>query len=563
MAQDRPSTPDPQSAFDRLVGRLAAQAEEMASSQARMRELIRVNLELTSNLDLPDVLRQIVRIGADLVQARYAAIGVVGDEKRLEQFVHVGMDDEVVARIDHLPEGKGLLGALIDDPAPVRLTTITSDGRSSGFPAHHPPMQSFLGVPILVRGEVFGNLYLTDSLNGAFSESDEELAQSLAAAAAIAVANARLFEAAAFRERWASSLAEISHRLMSDDEEDHLAAVVETVRDVAGADLVAIALVSEKGDRLRVERACGVGAADLTGSVFALQGTFSGRALAEQGPVLVEEREMAELEGELQPLRASLGAALFVPFGSTARHRGVLSISRAKGSARFDAGHLELGRAFAGHTAVALDQLESQRARRRVALLEDRSRIARDLHDHVIQRLFATGLNLQAAATNADPALAQSIATQIEEIDGAIAQIRQSIFAMRREADAPSVSARARVLEIVDRVAAATSARPRVTFLGPVDLIVAGDVVDDVVAVVSEALSNAVRHAQASSIDITVSASSKEIGIEVVDDGVGVGDRPPLGGLVNLRERAVARGGGFEIDGGSAGGTRVRWTVPA
>ncbi len=198
-----------------------------------------------------------------------------------------------------------------------------------------------------------------------------------------------------------------------------------------------------------------------------------------------------------------------------------------------------------------------------MALLEDRSRIARDLHDHVIQRLFATGLNLQAAASAADPALAERITAQIQEIDGAITQIRQSIFGIRRDGESTSVSLRARILEIVDRSADQIANRPRVTFLGPVDLMADASLTDDMSAVVTEALTNAVRHAEAQQLEVTVSAVSGRVSIEVIDDGVGPGDSPRLSGLSNLRERAEARGGTFEISEASGGGTRLVWSVPS
>ena len=194
-----PNLLGPKLEFESALTHFVDRAQEMMSSQARMRDLIRINNELTSNLDLPNVLRRIVEIGKELLNARYAAMGVIGDERRLEQFIHVGMDPEVYEQIDHLPEGKGLLGALIDDPQPVRLETIASDTRSSGFPTHHPPMESFLGVPIRVRNEVYGNLYLTDSVNGVFSSDDEELAEALAATAGIAIENARLFDDSTYR----------------------------------------------------------------------------------------------------------------------------------------------------------------------------------------------------------------------------------------------------------------------------------------------------------------------------------------------------------------------------
>ena len=557
---DEPESAGPKLEFESALAHFVERAQEMMTSQARMRDLIRINNELTSNLDLPNVLRRIVEIGKELLNARYAAMGVIGDERRLEQFIHVGMDPEVSERIDHLPEGKGLLGALIDDPQPVRLATIASDARSSGFPANHPPMHNFLGVPIRVRDEVYGNLYLTDSVNGAFSADDEELAEALAATAGIAIENARLFDDSAYRARWSSALAETARRLMQDDDDDQLGVIAAEVQELAGADLVCIALISPGGDEIVVDRASGVGADELTSRSFPLTDTFAGKVVSRGEPLLVDDHEPFEPYGLAYV--AMLGPSMVIPFGRPDKPAGVLFVARAKGQLPFSQKDLDLGMSFASHIGVAVDRAESQRARRRVALLEDRGRIARDLHDHVIQRLFATGLSLQGTATELGGEVAERIAAQVEEIDGAIAQIRQSIFAMRRDPESTTVSLRARILEIVDRVSAQMESKPRVMFSGPVDLMASGNLTDDIAAVVTEALANAVRHAHATKVDISVTAASGEVSIEVTDNGVGPGHSPKLSGLDNLRHRAESQGGSFAIHQAPGGGTRLAWSVP-
>jgi signal transduction histidine kinase len=560
VTNNQTDAPGPRLEFELILAQFVEQAQEMISSQSRLRDLIRINHELTSNLDLTTVLRRIVEIGTEVLGARYAALGVIGDDRRLEQFIHVGMDSDIVAEIDHLPEGKGLLGALIDDPHPVRLETIRSDARSSGFPEHHPPMESFLGVPIRVRDEVYGNLYLTESVNGVFSSDDEELAQALAATAGIAIENARLFHDSSYRERWASALAETARRLMGDDDQDHLGDIVEQVQMLADADLVSIALVSSSGDEISVERASGAGAAELMATSFPLAETFAGRAIMAGEPVLVGEVNEFQRLGLAE--QALLGNSMVIPFGPRDHATGVLTVAREKGRLPFNTQDLDMGISFASHVSVAIDRAESHRTRRRVELLEERGRIARDLHDHVIQRLFATGLNLQATAAGVGGKTADQITVQIKEIDEAIAQIRQSIFAMRRDPETTTVSLRARLLEIVDHVGDQLKARPRISFAGPVDLMASGDLTDDVAAVVTEALANAVRHASATKVEVTVSAVSGHVSVEVVDDGVGPGESPVLSGLDNLRHRAEARGGAFEIHQASGGGTRVLWAVP-
>lgn len=556
-----PAKASPTLEFEVLLKQLVERAEELMGSHARMHDLIRVNNELTSNLDLPTVLRRIVEIGLELIPARYGAMGVIGDERRLEQFIHVGMDDDIVAQIDHLPEGKGLLGALIDDPQPVRLALISSDARSSGFPANHPPMDSFIGVPISVRDKVYGNLYLTDSRNGQFSDDDEELALALAATAGIAIENARLFEDSEYRARWSTALVDVSRRLMSAEEGDELDALIDRLRDLAQADLVTVALSPGVTDDLVVERAVGLGAEALGTMTFPVEGTVASELMRSGEPVII--RSFADYPIRDFDLHSRLGYAMLIPFNTGEAASGLLWIARTKGREPFAPRDLDMAVSFAGHISLALDRSEVRVTRRRMALLEDRTRIARDLHDHVIQRLFATGLNLQAAAAGADDATGDKIMDQIREIDGAIAQIRQSIFAIRRDSESTSSSLRARILEIVDRSDDQLPNKPRVTFLGPVDLMADAGLTDDVAAVVTESLANAVRHAEATHVQITVSAVAGRVTVEVIDDGVGPANVSHLSGLSNLRDRAQAREGTFEILQAADGGTRVSWSVPA
>lgn len=543
-----------------LLKQFADRADELLTSQARLRDLVRVNNDLTSNLDLPTVLRRIVEIGLELIQARYGAMGVIGDERRLEQFIHVGMEDDVVARIDHLPEGKGLLGALIDDPRAVRLASLADDARSSGFPAHHPPMESFIGVPIRVRDRVFGNLYLTDSRNGEFSADDEELAEALAATAGIAIDNARLFEDSQYRARWSTALIDVTRRLTASDESGELDELITGLLELADADLVSVALSSHDRDVLVVDRAIGLGAETLTGMTFTTSTTVAAKPMETGAPEIFTSLGDEPAHGFDE--QSLLGNAMIIPFTTAEKTSGVLCVARTRGKGSFAARDVEMGISFAGHVSLSLDRAELKVTRRRMSLLEDRTRIARDLHDHVIQHLFATGLNLQATAAGTDPVTAGRIMEQIREIDGAIAQIRQSIFAMRHEAEAMSSNLRARILEIVDHAGEGLPTKPRVTFLGPVDLMADAALTDDVSAAVTEALSNAVRHADAQHVDVTVAAAAGHVTVEVVDDGVGPGEMLRVSGLGNLRDRAEARGGTFEVAPAPGGGTRVAWSVP-
>ena len=550
----------PQLEFEAMLAQLVERADEMMSSQRRLRDLFRVGQVLTSSLDLPTVLRQIVETGAQLIGARYAAMGVIGDERAPPGAVHPrGHGRETADKIGHLPEGKGLLGVLIDDPQSVRLARIGDDARSSGFPQHHPPMESFIGVPIHVRGTVYGNLYLTDSINGEFSADDEALAEALAATAGVAINNARLYEDSTFRERWASSLANLSRTLLSEESEDPLDHFLDEVLALADADLVAIVLVDETGKEVVIERAVGAKASMIESWRFPIGGTVAGQAISTGGPVIVTETTPDRM---LQD-KLDLGSAMVIPFPTADEHGGALSINRNREKPPYVERDLEMGISFAGHVGVALERRQTRIAHRKVALMEDRSRIARDLHDHVIQRLFAAGLGLQATATAVDPGVAERITGSIAEIDAAIAQIRQSIFALDRPPEASAVSLRARVLETVDRVGAQLPRRPTLSFVGPVDLMVSGDLIDDVIAVVNEGLTNVVRHAKATRSEVRISAVAGEVTVVVSDDGRGPGESPRLSGLRNMKERAAKRGGTFTISPGSPDGTRLQWTAPS
>ncbi|MGZ5368210.1 MAG: sensor histidine kinase [Aeromicrobium sp.] len=547
--------------FDLLLGQLFERAHEVMETQERLGNLIRATNSVVSDLDLPTVLTRIAESAKQLVGARYAAMGVIGEDGHLEQFIHVGMDDSIVEQIDHLPEGKGLLGALIQDPQPVRLRTISSDQRSSGFPTNHPPMKSFLGVPIRVRDEVYGNLYLTDHVNGEFSADDEELAQALAASAGIAIANARLFEESRYRERWSTALADTNRYMLADEEEDGLQFLIERVLELADADIVCVLHVVHDGDDLVVDRAVGQSADVLLERTFPLEGTVCQEVLSAGHARMVNSGHEYPSHGFLH--LAGVKEALLVPFDVSALERGVLAVARSSGRSGFQRRDLDMTASFADQVTLAVQRTRSRENSQWMEILEDRSRIARDLHDHVIQRLFAAGLSLQAIASGLGPGEpAQRITAQIVDIDETIAQIRQSIFALKTDGRNPASGLRARIREVVDRVADQLPISPKLRFLGPVDLMSDREVTDDAAAVVTEALANVVRHAQASSVAVTISAANSELSIDVVDDGKGPGQHPQLSGIANLRHRAQQRGGDMTVQNGKPGGTHLTWSIP-
>ena len=390
----------PKLELDQLLTQLIDRAQDVVATQGRLRGLLRANQSIVGNLALPELLRQIVQAACELTNARYGALGVIDPVGGgLEQFINVGFDEATVAIIGHLPEGKGLLGAVIDDARPIRLRTMHDDPRSVGFPDHHPPMNSFLGVPIRVRDVVFGNLYLTERKDGEFSAEDEELAAALAATAGVAIANARLYEQARRRQDWLQASTEVTQQLLSAEGEEPLRLIARQARLIADADVVTIVAPTADGQRLIVEVAAGEGADELTALTSPIENTLVGLAFETGQPVLVGDvADDPEYTVHLSEVLA-VGPVMVVPLGAETRTRGALVIGRLRGRPGFADADLEMATTFANHAAIALELADARTDQQRIVLLEDRDRIARDLHDHVIQRLFAIGLTVQSVAS--------------------------------------------------------------------------------------------------------------------------------------------------------------------
>ena len=557
----------PRLELDQLLTQLVERAHDVMATQSRLRGLLAANTMIIGDLELPVLLRRIVEEGCRLVGARYGALGVLAPSGGLEEFIHVGMEPGAVERIGHLPEGKGLLGALIDDPRPIRLRNIGDDARSVGFPPEHPPMSSFLGVPIRVRDEVFGNIYLSESAAGEFSADDEEVVRALAATAGVVIENARLFEQTKRRQEWLQASMQITRQLLAAEGEEPLALIARQARQIADADLVSVVLPTPDGSRLMVEVAAGEGAEELTGYVYPVENTMAGLAFQSGRPVLLGDATAdARFHVHLSEV-LRVGPVMVVPLLGTERNRGALALGRRQGRHRFAQADLEMATAFANHAAVALELADARADQQRMVLLEDRDRIARDLHDHVIQRLFAAGLTLQGIAVGLPPGPAERVGAIVGDIDSTIAQIRTSIFGLRGQLGPRLGTARAQVLEVVGEVTALLPSEPRVRFAGQIDALVPPEVVDDLLAVVREALSNVGRHAKAAHTELALTATSSELVLEVTDDGVGIADDVRPSGLANLRRRAERYGGSLILapvapSGTTARGTRLVWTIP-
>ena len=563
MTQVEPADPAVLGAADSVgtVGRTA----EIPPVPDGLRALLAANRSIVEELSLPAVLRRVVAAAQTVAGARYAALGVIGPDGLLEEFVHTGMTSEQVGQIGDLPRGRGILGALIESPVSIRRDSIATDPLSSGFPDGHPPMTRFLGVPVRSRGVVFGNLYLTDRADGRpFSGEDEELVLALAATAGIAIENARLYEDARQRQDWLAAAAEISRSLLSPSSDTTvvLQRVADIVVRIAVADVAAVVLPTDDDpEGLEIAVVAGREAQGLRAMRYPRAGTLDRLAMEEGVGILLDAFEDQHLHVHLTAAM-SVGPVMALPLIGEWGPRGVIIVGRVEERPRFTEAELELAGGFAAQAALALELADARADQQRLTVLEDRNRIARDLHDHVIQRLYASGLSLQSAlATPRDEQLEGLLTRTVADLGHTIRQIRTSIFELTDE-DPDRPGPRAAVLDVVRRAGAGLRTSPRVTFVGPVDTAVDDTMTGDLTAVVSEALTNVVRHADARAVEVSVEVAGERVRVVVGDDGVGLGDRPRGRGLSDLQQRAVEAGGDLTLRTREGGGLLLEWDVP-
>jgi len=544
--------------LDELLSEMLDRVGDVMASRERLSALLEAVVGIGSNLDLASTLRRIVSAACRLAGARYGALGVIGPDRRLVEFITDGIDEQVHARIGDSPTGRGVLGLLIDEPHPVRLRDISEHPRSYGFPPHHPVMRSFLGVPVRVRDQVFGNLYLTEKRSGGeFTEEDEETVVALAVAAGVAIDNARMYAAAGYRQRWLEATAEITTVLLG---EVHQASALQLVArragEVAGAEQVLLLLPGTDAEALRIE-VCHPAQPRLAGGVVGTDATVLAEVLAEGRARLVERLDGAAA----WPSPVSTGPALVTPLASDTGVMGLLAMARAAGRPRFDDVDISMMATFAGQATLALELARAQEQREALVVVADRERIARDLHDVVIQRLFATGLQLQSTARmTGRPEVEQRINAAVDSLDNTIRDIRSAIFELHTPA---AGGLRTDIRGTVDAAAASLGFRPELRLDGPVDSAVGLDVRPDLLAVLREALSNVVRHARASDAQITVGVLGGVLRLTVRDNGTGVPEAPDeRSGLANMRRRAEDRGGAFAVGPAQPQGTLVDWSVP-
>jgi len=545
---------------------LPTQLDESLYAPGQMAHLLRVIVGLATDLDLDATLHRIVTAAMELTGARYGALGVLGPDGTLCSFLHSGIDDATAERIGHLPVGKGVLGVLLDEPGPLRLDDLASHPAAVGFPEHHPPMRALLGVPIYIRQNMFGSLYLTEPESRAtFSESDEVVVGALAAAAAVAIDNARLFDREHANAKWMEASRAITTALLSeaDPVAQPLRLIAERARELTEAEQAIVLVPSdadlpaEEVETLVVSTAVGLWTDEVLGQEVPVEGSTTGGVFRSRVPLITESFR--------HPIQAFTDVgqrpAIVMPLRTRQSILGVLAVARTEHQSPFDATHLELISDFADHAAVALTLAASRGQARRLSLIADRERIAHDLHDHVIQRLFAAGMDLQGTiARSRSPEVNRRLSATVDDLQATIDEIRTTIFALQSR----TTAAGGFRLQIQSAIAELTEDRAIQTMVrisGPLTAI--GDqLAEHATPVIIEAVSNAVRHSGAEHLTIEI-AVADELTIDVTDDGCGIDPtNPRRSGLANLEHRAATVGGSCAISAVTGGGTHVRWVAP-
>jgi signal transduction histidine kinase len=548
-----------------LVSRMHEQLDELLAARDQMEQLLRVIVEIGSDLDLDATLRRIILAARELTSAPYGAVAVCDSEGDLISFVHGGMDADTVRRIGHLPVGKGVLSvSLLDMPA-LRTDDLTAHPAADGFPEHHPPMRAFLGVPITIRGTVFGSLYLTHvEMGRVFSESDEVAARALALAAAVAIDNAQLFEREHTSVKWMEASREITTALLSAEPHHRpLQLIAERARVLTNAEQAIVLVPADADlpdaeiDTLVVSAAVGAHASEVIGGRVPVDGSTSGVVFRSGKPLITEALSY--------PIRAFTDVgqrpAIVMPLCAHDQVAGVIVIARSAEQPPFDDSYLDLVSDFATHAAIALMLSSGREHARQLTIVAERERIAHDLHDHVIQRLFAAGMDLQGTVARVrSPEISDRLNRTLDDLQTIIEEIRTTIFQLKSRSGNDG-GFRHRIQRVVADLTENHDVVTTVRMHGPTTAI-GGELAEHAEAVTAEAVSNALRHSGASRLTVEISVADMFV-LDIIDDGCGIpADNPRNSGLANMKYRAEQFGGSCEITSPPEGGTRVHWTAP-
>ena len=538
-----------------LVRRMHEQLDELLAARDQMEQLLRVIVDIGSNVENLDVtLHGIVKSAMELAGARYGALGVYGSDGKLLSVIQEGIDADAAQRLGDLPRSE-----------PLRVDDLTVYLRESGLAEQDPPIRAFLGIPISVRGAVFGNLYLGDDRpDRAFSDSEEIAARALASAAAVAIDNARLFERQRTSAKWMKASREITAELLSAGPATRpLQLIVDRALELTDAEQAILLVPTEPDlpvddvDTLVVAATAGRYTSQVIGQRVPVEGSTTGGVVRHGEPLITSSFRYA-IEGFTD---AGERSAIVMPLRADDTVVGVIAVARAEQQPSFGDDYLELVSDFAQHAAVALALASGREQARELAILADRERIAHDLHDHVIQKLFAAGLDIQSTIARArSPEITDRLTGTLDDLQGTIDDIRATIFKLQNPStETPDFRPR-----IQNTIAELTEDRGLATTLDiSGDLAaISGQLADHAEAVITEAVSNAVRHAGASHLTVRICAD-EQLTVEVIDDGRGIpAANQRRSGLANMERRAAQVGGHCSITAGSQGGTRVCWAAP-
>jgi len=537
-----------------------ARVEDLLATQERVHELLDAVVGIATDLDLRSVLHRIVRAACWLSGARYGALGVLGADQRLSDFITYGVTDAEHSAIGDLPQGHGILGLLIEQPKPIRLRQISDHPNSFGFPPHHPPMSTFLGVPIRVGEQVFGNIYLTEKTEGAeFTDEDEQVVEALAAAAGAAIGNARLYAISERRREWLEASSQITRQLLgSGKPADAFDLIVRRARSVSDARFSAIVLIDDDG-AATVIAADGIDVDHL--AKLSVDARIVKESAAHETPSVFEDVRVVLGDGWPRGPNEdeSSGRLVLAPLVSGDSVSGVLLIATRDEASTVEEDNLFAS--FANQAALALDLARAHEDREALVVYEDRERIARDLHDLVIQRLFATGMQLQGACRLAvRPEVRQRLTAAVADLDATIRDIRTAIFELHTDQD--STSLKSALVVLGHEYASTLGFAPQLGFDGPLDTGVGAEAMEELLAVAREGLSNVARHAEASRVSLDVGVSADTVRLRITDDGVGIEEPARGNGLPNMRSRAEALGGSMSVRSNAPRGTVLEWAVP-
>ena len=527
--------------------------------------LLQAGLTLASELSLPIVLQRIVDLAAEVTDARYGALGVIGEDGTLVEFVTTGMSARQRKDVGALPRGKGLLGYLITHPSPLRVRSISDHPVAVGFPPHHPKMTSFLGAPVLAMGKAFGNIYLTEKRSAPeFSAEDETALVILAAQAGVAIANASLYEETRQRERWLDALRGITSEILAGTDADSLLSrIAESARELAGADMAMIVSTTSNPAELVVAAAEGAAAARLGGETMPAGRSISGEVMRSGSPRVFVDVGVEHTAYPPLVQAANVGPAIFVPLRVRGRATGTLMVANVKGGRTFSERSLRLVETFADQASVAIEYGRAQVDQRRLELMDERERIAKELHDGIIQSLFAVGMGLQGTALMAgSPEIAGRVEGAVGELDRVIRDLRNYIFGLR-----PGILADRQLDQALRTLGEEVAARTRVAVDVAVDAKVAAALSGqshEIVQLTREGLSNVTRHANAGRAYVGLARHNSNAVLTIEDDGAGFDTTAKsLGnGLRNMRQRASGLGGDLHVTSAPGKGTRLTFTIP-